>query len=232
MLTLIRKPSVIALIVANLVPLLGVIFFGWDLQTILLLYWAESAVIGFFSVLKMLKLGGIAAAPACVFFCIHYGIFMMVHLFFLLMLTNFNRSGPSFNGPEGILRDVLGNRELWLGLVGLFLSHGFSFVYNFLRDPKPDVSSWLPTPPGTMNPRLAKVSQQFSSPYGRIFVMHFTIMVSTLMIVFLFGPSALMLAAMVVFKTIVDVMAHARQHQLTDAKSDPNLDRAISPPSV
>ena len=41
------SPVAIALlIVANLVPLVGVLCFGWDLTTLVALYWAENGVVG------------------------------------------------------------------------------------------------------------------------------------------------------------------------------------------
>ncbi len=40
----------IALVVGNLLPLLGALFFGWSFSEILWLYWLESAIIGFFTI--------------------------------------------------------------------------------------------------------------------------------------------------------------------------------------
>gem|GEM_PF-6606259 len=36
------------LITANLIPLMGVLFFGVDLFSIIFLFWLESVIIGFF----------------------------------------------------------------------------------------------------------------------------------------------------------------------------------------
>lgn len=47
------SPSTLALIFANLVPLAGAAFLGWDMGNIMILYWAESAIIGVFNLLKM-----------------------------------------------------------------------------------------------------------------------------------------------------------------------------------
>ena len=43
----------VALVAANMVPLWGVLFFNWDAFYIVLLYWAENLVIGFYNILKM-----------------------------------------------------------------------------------------------------------------------------------------------------------------------------------
>ena len=38
-----RFPTVIPLIAANAAPIVGVLFFGWDLLSIMFLYWMETA---------------------------------------------------------------------------------------------------------------------------------------------------------------------------------------------
>jgi hypothetical protein len=50
--------SAIALIVANAIPLVGVAFFGWSLWTILVLYWVENGIVGFWTVPKILLARG------------------------------------------------------------------------------------------------------------------------------------------------------------------------------
>jgi len=47
------RPSSISLIFANLIPLLGVLLYDWNVLEILLLYWTESVVIGLINVLRM-----------------------------------------------------------------------------------------------------------------------------------------------------------------------------------
>lgn len=47
-------PSAIALVVANLLPLLGVLFLKWDTFSIVALYWVENVIIGAINVLKMI----------------------------------------------------------------------------------------------------------------------------------------------------------------------------------
>ena len=82
--------SLVALITANLVPLGGVLFAGWDVSTIVLLYWTENLIVGFYNILRMATarvknpaehLGKFFMIP---FFCVHYGGFCAVHGFFLL----------------------------------------------------------------------------------------------------------------------------------------------------
>lgn len=55
------SPSTLALIAANLIPLAGVLFLKWNLGEVMVLYWAESAVIGFWNVIKLAIVGKWAA---------------------------------------------------------------------------------------------------------------------------------------------------------------------------
>ncbi|MEX0612785.1 MAG: DUF6498-containing protein [Pirellulales bacterium] len=48
------RSSALALIIANGVPLLGVLFWNWDAFEVVALYWAENVVIGAINVLKMI----------------------------------------------------------------------------------------------------------------------------------------------------------------------------------
>ncbi|MHC4434296.1 MAG: DUF6498-containing protein, partial [Planctomycetota bacterium] len=45
--------SLLALAAANVIPLFGAIFWGWDAGNIVLLYWAENLAVGFYNVLKI-----------------------------------------------------------------------------------------------------------------------------------------------------------------------------------
>ena len=50
--------SAIALVIANAIPLIGVVFFGWSLITILVLFWIENGIIGFWNIPKILLARG------------------------------------------------------------------------------------------------------------------------------------------------------------------------------
>ncbi|MCA9103587.1 MAG: hypothetical protein KDA63_20685 [Planctomycetales bacterium] len=48
------KATAIALVIANAIPLIGVLFFSWSTFAIMALYWAENVIIGGVNVLKMI----------------------------------------------------------------------------------------------------------------------------------------------------------------------------------
>ena len=80
-----RRPSVLALVASNLVPVAGVLFFGWKIFPLVFLYWSENVVIGVFNVLKMIFAAGAKSVVSrfflIPFFCAHYGIFTFATVF-------------------------------------------------------------------------------------------------------------------------------------------------------
>ncbi len=74
------RPSSIALVLANLMPLGGVFLFDWQVFDILMLYWAENVVIGVVNVLRMSVSGESEKWFYIPFFIVHYGLFCFGHL--------------------------------------------------------------------------------------------------------------------------------------------------------
>lgn len=199
--------SLLALLLANAVPLLGALFFGWSVALLFALFWLESAVIGAFTVLKLLCLAprALGAIPLAAFFCVHFGLFMFVHAVFLVLLVGgggpMGTSGPD-RAPLVLLDQALGSEGAW-ALLALVVSHGISFVQHFLL--------------GGERQRLAPPQVMFS-PYPRIVVMHVVILAGGFLSI-AGGSAAWMLALLVVIKTAVDAAAHLAQHRGAAATS-------------
>ncbi|MHB1260831.1 MAG: DUF6498-containing protein [Thermoplasmatota archaeon] len=169
------------LLAANVVPLVGVLAFGWDLGLVLLLYWAESAVILFFSLVKLAITAGRAALALIPFFLVHAGMFMGGHLVFLLAIF--------VDEPAGGWLDLV--RDVGLVLPVFVVSHGFSFVANFRRK-------------GEVFKGQADVMTGF---YKRIVVMHLTIIFGAFLMSAL-GSPVWALLLLIAFKTAIDGGSH------------------------
>ncbi|MEK9173094.1 MAG: DUF6498-containing protein [Patescibacteria group bacterium] len=212
--------SAIALIIANFAPLFGVLFLGWDLFLILFLYWAESAVIGFFNVVKMLTLAntlklnqenheGAALQNArkipffilkiflVGFFIFHYGVFMLVHLVFILVLFSQWSPFSILSGQAGGFEATLPNLifQILYPVLFLFVSHGISYYLNFRKR-----GEYL----------IANLPALFGEPYQRIIVMHLVIILSGFAITFV-GGGVIPLVIMVILKTVFDLRAHHKE---------------------
>ncbi len=91
-----RRVSIVALVAANVIPIIGVLFFKWSLITILVLYWLENGIVGLWNIPRIALARGSAPATASAgppamfgqgceryavipFFVFHYGLFWVVH---------------------------------------------------------------------------------------------------------------------------------------------------------
>jgi len=192
-------PSVIYLAVVNLIPLLGILFFGWSVQDILILYWCESGVIGLYNVLKMLFVKNIHANLTLfpgviyrlfviVFFIVHFGGFMFIHGLAILALT----SPGNIIGMD-YLPGVL--KPLCFGIIGFFVSHGLSFIQNYLLG-----KEYL----------KSNLENLMFQPYGRVVIMHLSILFGGFIFV-LFNAPVFLLVMLVVIKTTLDIIAHVKE---------------------
>jgi hypothetical protein len=200
---------VVALVVANVLPLVGVAISGWSAGDLILLYWAENIIVGFYNLLRMLtargadKVGCGGRAFIAIFFCVHFGGFCAGHGVFVMMLSGV--------GEEGAAQD-----KVWLALplAGLFVSHGISFVRNFIMGGE----------------RLrAKVGQLMARPYARIVMLHVAIIAGAAPVMALESPFPL-LALLVAFKIGIDIKLHNRSH--TPRADEKGVSRAAPDPSA
>lgn len=191
--------SVLALILANLIPLAGALFFDWSTFEVFALYWTESVVIGAFTILRMLLAKhppgqpGPAGPLQALFFCIHFGVFLFVHALAIVTLIGDPTGQPAAldrEAPLSLLRTATASSHGY-GLWALVLSHGVSFVTNHLGR-------------ASENERPSTI---MFSPYRRILAMHATLLLGALLTTR--TPSnRLLLALLVLAKIIADVLAH------------------------
>jgi len=213
----------IALVAANLIPLWGVLFGGWEAFHVVLLYWSENIVVGFYNVLKMVfakvdepiqHLGKLFMIP---FFTVHYGGFCAVHGFFVIML--FGKGQSEFEPVRGeawpcffvfvqMLLNVIKHiysmmpTAMRYAMLALVISHGISFVYNYL-----------------IKGEYAKIKPDrlMGSPYGRIVIMHLAVLFGAFLTVALGSPIGILII-LVGLKTALDVVFHLRQHEKHQVK--------------
>lgn len=152
----------LGLILANLLPLYGILFWGWRATELLFCFWVENVVVGIFTMLKIAKYRDFFLLS---FFPMHYGIFMLVHFIFLVVGASIG-----FFGVEQVT-------DVWplLGGIGAFFvgalgSHALSYYTNFLQGREWEKHSTF---------------YYFILPYGRIVPMHLTIILGA---VFGAGP--------------------------------------------
>ncbi len=198
--------SLLVAIAGNLIPLIGVLLFGWDLPSIVVMYWIETGVVGLVNVLRIRK--SIALGPASVdaagtverpiqrgaasgswllalLWLLAYGFFWAILGPFVIQIAN----GGFYEGAS---------RTGWTGASGEVIAWGTASlvggtVVAYIGD-------------YVIGRRYLTVSslELLRDPFVRIFVILATIAVGGVGIA-LIGSSVGFLAAMVIAKTMVEI---------------------------
>jgi len=181
-----------ALIIANLFPILGLIFWNWSVGDIIKYFWLENVAIGLINVFKL----ALAKPEASQFekfffipfFIVHFGGFSFGHAIFIQAFFNISLA------PSLLLLSQLAI---------LFFSHFVSFIDNFVMK-----KEYLKTSTG----------QQMIQPYSRIIVVHLTIIFGG-MLSMMFGTSLWALAVLILIKTFIDLQTHLKEHASVGAEN-------------
>src|SRR6185503_19268542 len=197
-----EKPvSAWILLAANLVPLAGVLFWGWDAFALLALFWMENVVVGVFFALRMLAIDPrdpalwMAKLFMVPFFCFHYGMFTAIHGAFVFSIfgKNYAVHDLSVLGPAAQAASDYG---LWLPIAVLLASHLFSFVWNYL---------------GGGEFRRAQLARIMMTPYARVMVLHVAIILGGIAATAL-GSPVWALVVLIALKIGLDLRAHVKEH--------------------
>ncbi|HCC48008.1 MAG TPA: hypothetical protein DEQ38_07845 [Elusimicrobia bacterium] len=223
--------SAYILIGANLFPLGMAAGGNWGVREILPLYWFESAIIGFFNILKILMASGPITGRAsgrlqqlgeqysgssgalsvlllggrifiAAFFTFHFGMFMAVHGVFLFGLVLGGFKTGGAGLDHSLVPVLLGVK--W-AVLALFLSHGASFFLNFV---------------GSGEFRQASAAECMAQPYSRVVVMHLTILLGAFASA-LFQNTGPVMVIFVGLKIFTDVKAHMAERRKAAGQAAP-----------
>jgi hypothetical protein len=174
---MVRYPTLLGTVVINFIPFLGVLFWGWGVGALVVLYWLENVVVGFITILRMtLSAASSAISLASLafivpFFCLHYGLFCFVHGVFVLVLAGMSGGleagaanvpvGAIDEGPLGVFNAAMSTAPgvpLMLAIIG-----GWRLILTLFH-------YVLRGAYRTSNPM-----EEMGKPYGRIITLHFAI---------------------------------------------------------
>lgn len=172
----------------------GVLVLGWPVFAVMALFWFENVVIGVFNLLKMLVsgarlgVGGLIGAVALgTFFTFHYGMFTAVHGVFVVALFGGElgegaMAGGLFEPLFRMLDRLLASGDGALAAAAIVALHAAGFVrWGF------DTRA-APTP----------LKELMGAPYGRIVVLHVSLIAGAFLVQILKAPvaGALLLVAL------------------------------------
>jgi len=187
---------VIAAIGFNLIPIIGVAFWGWSAFALIFLYWLENVIIGARTLLSMGAnavasgmLTGFAAIFFGGFFTMHYGLFCFVHGTFVVTLFGGDVSGDTMGELWATALNLFAQQpQLYLGLFSIIAWQVVQLV-RFIASGEAK----------TTNPMALMIQ-----PYPRIIILHLTIIFGGFLLMALNEPVA-GLIVMALVKTAFDV---------------------------
>jgi Family of unknown function (DUF6498) len=136
------------------------------------------------------------------FFTVHYGLFCFVHgVFVVTFFAPESFTGGPLSGLQTFLQ-MISERHLWWGVLALAVSHGYSYLVNYL---------------GRGEFRRITAPVLMFQPYARVVVLHLAILFGAFVVVLL-GSNAGVLVILIFGKTVMDLMLHLAERNRNERR--------------
>ena len=195
-----------SLLIANLIPVIGVWFFNWSAKEVFLVYCLETIIIGFFTLLKMLITGIIVKKDVwqsqgrtskqpfwffMLFFLLHYGLFVAIQMGLFFAVSGFgDQYGITFFNFFSKWPSLLTN-EAYIMLGVFIVSYGFRLTTDFIL---------------SCQYKTASLGYLMFQPYGRIFIQQVTVILGSMFLSFGAGKIFILVFALIkiFFEVFID----------------------------
>lgn len=138
-----RSLSLTGFIVSNTLPIFAVFYFDWSVFDLVIIYWMESLILGFYTVMKMLYVdtanvySDIEVFKAIPFFtAVYIGLCYVIGLGILKVFNQL----PALSGDEPFPQLIFAKRLLEYSIINrkwiwipIFISYGVSFVSDYMK---------------------------------------------------------------------------------------------------
>lgn len=184
----------------NLIPVIGVLFWGWSAGLLMLAYWLENVVIGVFNGARMIASAAASGAAGLAslivllpFYTVHYGMFCAVHGVFVFAmfgqgLETISGVPDPFNIPAFAASLFAAEPTLWASLATMVGWQIVLFVIYLYRREYRDTDPM----------------SQMMAPYGRVVVLHMTIIFGGFVVLAL-GQPVFAVALLALLKTSLEL---------------------------
>ena len=208
-------PGMLATLAVNLIPLYGVLLWGWDTFQLLMLYWFETVMIAYGAIRRIAllpeektlrakgRIGFIDGQTG--FFTLHAGIFIAVHFILLWAFFSWNWF-KKVGGIASFFFELFVANGIWAALLLMALVHWASFRTDpLVAGARPGAS------PAIVQARERAgdngVMPIVAGLYTRIFIMQIAIILGA--VISDFTGSLAPLVIVIVLKTVVDLVLAA-----------------------
>ncbi|MCC6551126.1 MAG: hypothetical protein IT279_13765 [Ignavibacteriaceae bacterium] len=188
------------IIIHNLMPVIGVLFFGFDAANIIFIYITETVIIGLLNVPKILLAqknpnDNSASAPSgsiggrifiVLFFLVHYNMFNFGQITIILPMVS-----PA-DGLDAFIGYIIENEFMHYAVASIVITHGVSLWFDYIapkayKDASPVLMMFI--------------------PYPRIFVQQFVAIFGSFLLL-AFGAPVMMLILLQFLKIAVEIFTH------------------------
>lgn len=199
--------SGIGILLSNVLVIIFALIGNWDLGPMMLIYWAQSVIIGFFHFFRIILLRNFTTEgmtnngqpvpnnakgkwSTALFFAVHFGFFHLVYVIFILGFGAGDEERPA---------DIEDTEGLWMliSVISFFIGHGYSFYQNVRADLR-------------NGPNLGIM---MFMPYARVIPMHLTIIFGAMV-----GSNQVAVLLFSVLKTGADYLMHVVEHRVLQKK--------------
>jgi hypothetical protein len=189
--------SLTVLVLSNLLTIVLAVVQQWDVYVLMWIYWAQSVIIGYFNVHRILGLERFTTSgfminnkpvkrnaegkrQTALLFAMHYGIFHLGYMFYLISVSGLHGGFPLF----GML----------VCIFAFYLNHRFSYHYN--REREREV--------------IHNIGNLMAFPYVRIIPMHLMIVIGSRFL----DNNSIALVFFLLLKSLADIAMHVIEHAM------------------
>jgi Family of unknown function (DUF6498) len=245
------QASAWALVVANAVPLLGVLLLGWDTFEIVALYWIENVIIGVINVLKMITCSPDPAeieesltrrdtpfdadelrstlselrSHGAKAQLVHHGAKLFLVPFFVFHYGIFclvhGALIMAFFAAESFGGSLA---DVWRGFKTMTMDRHLGWAVAALAGSH--LYSYFCNYLGRGEYRRTIVTALMIQPYARVVVLHIAILLGAFVVVAL-GSNLGVLILLILGKTVLDLGFHLREHEKNAANPKPTMPEEI-----
>jgi|GEM_PF-715137 len=193
--------SYIAISLANLGPLLGVLLGDWTPLEVVFIYWFENLIIGLFVIARMIykPQGGLAfaigGAVLSTFFMLHYGVFCWVHGMFVFGVLG--EATPQLNDQavfSSAIAYAFSGGLKWVAL-SMLLAHTIRYVQDYWSD------------------SIGSAQLEMKKPYRRLLVLHIVIIAGGALALAMPSGSFVMMLMLIAFKIFSDMKSDKSEYE-------------------
>ncbi len=190
--------TAILLVIANIVPVINLLVKGEPVGSILVVYWIQMMIIGFWNIIKLIVVGRRAA-------------FLYVPIFILMYLAIVNMFGIIAGGLlDNQMQGTAWHEEFspwnyWLPALMFFATHGLSFYQNFLGRREYEKITW---------------EAQIGQPLLRAMPMWVAAIIGGFIGGF-FNTAAVAVLCVLPVKLSLDLLGHFAEHGMLAMPDDP-----------